>query len=238
MLLFTSTGMAPTGQPDILRTSELRQNFKTENTRTSSPLIPQLEDMNEMSEEKRLLEAVDAAFSKKGYLIDTEEGHLNIIYIEDCFEGKFSDVRMLTRSNANGDLELIHKSTVKTAQVHFNGINYKPRIALGQHFNKWSVYFHEYSKYGTRHPALLQRKPIDVYSNPSIHGDREGPMSEKMYGLNQIGIPTFGNTMPGCIVSENWQDQLLFMEFLKTDPRYQKDKFYCFSCTILQKSDL
>jgi len=201
---------------------------------------------------QELINKIIAYMISKNYTINTEDGYINIVYLEGVsLDGS------LNKDSANqwNDLRILFKfvneiPVVIHASVATTEPGFKPtiklsnkkgvaRIAFAQ-YTAWRMGYHKISKHGTKHPALVQVKPVAVYRDFNKDGKRTGDrLDVGLFGINQHSTKEGynGNAVEdwseGCLVGKDWNQHLKFLELLKTDPRYQKDNNFIFTTTII-----
>lgn len=189
----------------------------------------------------------------KKYHVDTQPGHLNIVYIEginpdftlnnDAFDG-WNDLCLIINHTAEGLPEIIFSAVCTTepgkTATHDNAakkLGGVARIKFGQ-YTAWRVGYHRRARLLDTHPALVQCAPILVHRDSNKDGKRTGDPITYAFGINQHSTSAIyngqkiGRWSAGCLVRKWWADHLKFMELVKTDPRYIADKRFIFSSTI------
>lgn len=117
------------------------------------------------------------------------------------------------------------------------------RVQFGQ-FTAWRVGFHQQSRLGTQHPALVQVMPLQVFRDANADGIRPGDKLAPAWGINQHGTrlglnsSRVGMWSEGCLVGRDWNEHIEFMRLVKTDARYLKNQKHIFSTTILNGHEL
>lgn len=114
------------------------------------------------------------------------------------------------------------------------------RIAFGQYLNRWQLGLHGQK---SPHEALVQTGVLtgfrDLNQDFLRTGDRE--FSGAGFGINQhcgYGLPKVGVASAGCLVVRDWADHQESVALWKADRRYRENKYYLFSTTILDGSQL
>lgn len=205
-----------------------------------------------------MIEKLFAYMQAKGYHIDSEPGHINIIYIEgmnadftpnnDAADG-WNDLSLIVKFHPAGIPEIVFSApcttepgkaaTFDSAARRLGGV---ARIALGQH-TAWRVGYHRQARLLNTHPALVQCAPVPVHRDSNRDGLRIGDPIGQASGLNQHGTtPNYrggavGRWSAGCLVRQWWADHLRFMEIVQSDPRYQSNPRHVFSTTIIAGDD-
>lgn len=172
-----------------------------------------------------------AYMQMKGYRIDTDPGHVNIVYIEginpdftlnsDTADG-WNDLSIIITFDAEKIPKVAFSAvcttepgkaaTFDSAARRLGGV---ARIALGQH-TAWRVGFHKQSRLLDTHPALVQCAPVPVHRDSNRDGLRIGDPVGYAQGLNQHGTsPVYrggavGRWSAGCLVRQWWADHLRY----------------------------
>ncbi len=192
--------------------------------------------------------------------VNVTPGAYNIIYIEgvnpDLSDNndapdQWNDLRLLIDHDADGDPYICFRqvattepgilSTMSPASMAKGGV---ARIRFGLHQNKWHIGWHNYSREGTKHPALVQdrKEPVMVHRDLNRDGKRTNDRISPAFGINHHG--TKPNASPsrvgafsaGCLVGRDWGEHMKFMEFLRNDVRYNRSKEYKFSAIVIDGS--
>lgn len=114
------------------------------------------------------------------------------------------------------------------------------RIAFGQ-YAAWSVGTHGRSE---PHEALVQVAPIKVCRDLNKDGIRIGDtMDWGLFGCNQhhgydLPYSNIGKASAGCLVGRTRSGHRDFMALIKTDVRYQRDRSFLFTTTVIAGDDL
>lgn len=183
----------------------------------------------------------------KGYEIPVGKQKYYICYLEGCNAdgsrnenrlNEFSDRRIVIEiDGARPRIVCNYLATTEPGAFYtFNPINAAgvARIAFGQ-FKAWQMGIHK------NHPALVQRGEIKVYRDRNKDGLRNGdPISEGVFGINQHwggDSPTIDKWSAGCLVGQKKLEHLKFINILRRDIRFQMDKNFIFSTTILDGLD-
>lgn len=203
--------------------------------------------------------AIVAFMRTKNYRIDMTTGHMNIIYLEgmnpdwvlnlDAPDG-WNDLSIILAFDSGGDPSIVFSAacTTEPGKAATFGSEARrlggvARIAFGQH-TAWKVGFHRQSRLLNMHPALIQCAPIPVHRDSNRDGKRTGDPMGWAFGLNQHGTSgsytggPIGKWSAGCLVRQWWNDHLEFMRIVKTDIRYQADRNFIFSSTIIAGDQL
>ncbi|TAE60776.1 MAG: hypothetical protein EAZ76_02075 [Nostocales cyanobacterium] len=204
---------------------------------------------------KTLEEKIVAYCEKKGYKIDKEPGCKNIIYIEgmnpdgtlnDNALNVWNDLRIVIEFK-DGKPKMIGcwEATTNPGKYYtFKPMNPKGAaiIAFGQ-YRAWQVGIHTP---GGGHEALVQTGgPVTVHRDANRNGRRDegDSMDSGMFGINQHWggdnpKSDVGRWSAGCQVGRTKQGHRDFMAIIKSDPRYQANRKYIFSSTIIDGKDL
>ena len=114
------------------------------------------------------------------------------------------------------------------------------RIKFGQ-YTAWRVGMH-----GTRdrHEALVQVAPVSVHRDYNKDQYRTGDrITIGLYGINQhwgydLGVNNISTASAGCLVGRTRQGHREFMNLIKQDVRYQEDRTFIFTTTIIPGDEL
>lgn len=208
-----------------------------------------------------LAKAVVEYMRQKKYLVDTLPGQLNIVYIEgmnidgtvneDQLDG-WNDLRIVITHLENGlpQLKIAHVATTEpgrsatfsAAASRRGGV---ARIAFGQ-YRAWQMGYHNQSKNGKNHPALVQRAPLSVHRDKNRDGIRtRDNVHIGMFGINQHSTrPGYrgdrvGDFSEGCLVGWLWEQHMEeFMPLLRQEPRFVMNPQHLFTTTIIAGDDL
>ncbi|MFB2881826.1 hypothetical protein [Floridanema aerugineum] len=187
---------------------------------------------------------------KMNYRLFTGKDEKNIIYVEGMdVEGnfnndapnQFNDVRLVL----SNDFHLLGNWSATTEPGRFyteHPMNPKgaARIAFGQ-YKAWAVGMHGNSQ---PHEALIQVAEVMVYRDSNKDGLRIGDGVDRgLFGINQhwgYDLPpdNIGRASAGCLVGRTRKGHLEFMSIVKTDPRYQADRRFLFTTTIIPGDQL
>jgi lysozyme family protein len=201
---------------------------------------------------KTLAEKVVAYCEKKSYKINKEPGHKNIVYIEGMNpDGTLNNNAL----NAWNDLRTViefkdgkpvmsgcWEATTQPGKYYtYNPMNAKgaAMIAFGQ-YTAWQVGIHLNS-----HEALVQCAPVTVHRDANRSGTRDtgDPIDSGLFGINQHWggdnpKSDIGRWSAGCQVGRTKQGHREFMAIIKSDPRYQANRNFMFTTTIIDGKDL
>lgn len=204
---------------------------------------------------KTLEEKIIAYCQKKGYRIDKEPGYKNIIYIEGMNPdgtlnnnalNVWNDLRIVIEFQ-NGKPKIIGcwEATTNPGKYY----TYKPLnpkgaaiIAFGQ-YTAWQVGTHGQA---CPHEALVQTGgPVSVHRDTNRSGSRDkGDFPDSgHFGINQHWggdnpKSDIGRWSAGCQVGRTKQGHREFMAIVKSDPRYQANRKFVFTSTIIDGKDL
>ncbi|MBD2207280.1 hypothetical protein H6G33_07685 [Calothrix sp. FACHB-1219] len=204
---------------------------------------------------KTLAEKIVAYCEKKGYRIDKQPGQKNIIYIEgmnpdgtlnDNTLNVWNDLRTVIEFQ-DGKPKMIGcwEATTNPGKYY----TYKPMnpkgaamIAFGQ-YSAWQVGIHTP---GGGHEALVQTGgQVTVHRDANRNGRRDqgDSMDSGMFGINQHWggdnpKSDVGRWSAGCQVGRTRQGHRDFMAMIKSDPRYQANRKFVFTSTIIDGKDL
>lgn len=207
--------------------------------------------------------AIDA-FVRENYKapLFANEGEISIVYIEGMNpdltlnrdrQNEWNDLRMLIRYEG-GQHRIIFKA-VATTEPGYEATHSKEarkiggvaRITFGFHEHKWIHGYHNFSKTGNRHPALVQRQGAAVMVHRDLDKNfvRTGDRIAPAWGINHHGVlptarpPKFvGRHSAGCPVGLDWDEHLDFLKLTRTDPRYIKNNQLFYSAWFLPGDQL
>src|SRR5262245_4062728 len=181
----------------------------------------------------------------RGYRIDSDEGHLDIVYVEgmnvdgtsnDNTPNRFNDLRAVIRFVGGkpviaGAWEGTTEPSLRWTQDPMNPKG-AARIAFGQ-YTAWQTGIHH------DHEALVQVAPVTVHLDLDKDYQRDGDARDGgLFGINQhwgYDLPRndLGNSSAGCLVGRTKAGHRAFMALVKTDKRYVADRHHRFTTTIL-----
>ncbi len=190
----------------------------------------------------------------KNYQVFEGGGLYNIVYIEGMnADGKpnsdapncFND-RRLVMQVINGVPQIIGNWEATTEPGNY--YTYKPmnllgaaRIAFGQ-YTAWQVGTH-----GTRdrHEALVQNfRALPVHRDFNKDFFRTGEVERLgVFGINQhwgydLPLNNISTASAGCLVGRTRRGHREFMNLIKQDERYKKDRAFYFTSTIIPGDEL
>ena len=190
---------------------------------------------------------------QKNYVVSSNPGECNIIYIEGMNENgslnndtpnEFNDRRIVIDFINDSPRIVNHWQATTEPGNHYT---YKPlnpkgaaRIAFGQ-YRSWCVGKHGYAE---KHEALIQVKPVTVHRDFNQDFKRTGDrLDTGHFGINQhwgydAPVADIKNTSAGCLVGRRRQGHREFMQIIKSDHRYQIDNNYIFYTTVIAGDDL
>jgi hypothetical protein len=188
----------------------------------------------------------------KGYKVSTGEKEYNIIYLEgSCANGipnanesdYFNDRRILLEF-VNGEPIISNNwlATSKSGKKYTDNPltpNGAARIAFGQYKNVWYIGMHIGPSAKVKHEGLIQDGNVSIYRDKNKNGkiDRGDLIQTGNFGLNQYaanGNPAkIGGWSAGCLVGWSMEEHQKFMAILKGDSRYQKNRKYHFTTTVI-----
>lgn len=201
-------------------------------------------------------ERIVEAYTRLGYRIDRGPGEINICYVEGANAdfspngnkpNHFNDRRVTFRFEQGKPVIIGNwEATSEPGRWYTdNKLNPKgaARVKLGQ-WKGWRIGIHPRSNPSKGHEALVQDFPITVCRDGNRDYSRAGDFEDNgMHGINQhwgYNNPTtdIKTASAGCLVGREVEGHKAFMAQLKTDPRYQADKKFVFTTTILTVADL
>lgn len=197
----------------------------------------------------RILQYMDS----KGYEIFESPQEYNIIYVEgmnidstlnkDTFN-QFNDIRLVIEVIA-GQPSIVGGPWLATTEPgkHYTvqPMNAKgaARIKFGQ-YAAWQVGIHN-----QQHEALVQLgDKVTVHRDADKNGIRTGDILDAGYfGINQHHgynnpVKDIGRASAGCLVGRSSHEHEKFMQLIKQDRRYQENKKFVFTTTIIAGDDL
>jgi hypothetical protein len=187
---------------------------------------------------------------EQGYKLFTGDRQMNIIYVEgmdvdgnlnDDAPNQFNDVRLIL----SGEFRLLGNWSATTEPGRWytqNPMNRRgaARIGFGQ-FKSWAVGLHGNSE---PHEALVQVGEVTVYRDSNKDGLRTGDSIDRgLFGINQhwgYDLPpdNVGRASAGCLVGRTRQGHREFMSIIKSDNRYQSDRQFIFTTTVIPADKL
>jgi lysozyme family protein len=188
------------------------------------------------------------AMRAKGYRLDSDEGQLNIVYVEgmnvdgtpnDNAPNQFNDLRaVITFVSGKPVIAGAWEGTTEPSRRWTQDpMNPKgaARIAFGQ-YTAWQTGVHH------DHEALVQVAPVTVHRDLDKNYRRDGDARDTgLFGINQhwgYDLPRndLGNSSAGCLVGRTKAGHRAFMALIKTDKRYLADRHHRFTTTVLPAS--
>lgn len=192
------------------------------------------------------------AMSRKGYLLFTNPGEVNIAYVEglnpdgtanDNKPNVFNDLRTTFTFRDNVPVLLGKWEGTTEPSKYWTEHPMQPggaaRVQFGQ-YTSWQVGIHNGS-----HEALVQTGgPITITRDRNYDYKRDNdPVQTGFYGINQhwgYDLPhdNMANSSAGCLVGRTKQGHREFMSIIKADPRYKANDRFIFTSCILPASDV
>jgi hypothetical protein len=212
------------------------------------------QEVGSSDRQPELAEKIVHHMRSKGYKVSTGEKEYNIVYLEgSCANGVpnadepdyFNDRRILLEF-VNGKPIITNNwsATSEPGQKYTdnppNGHPGAARIAFGQYKKVWYVGIHRGLSSKVQHEGLIQDGDVTIYRDVNKNGKRDSGDLIKTgnFQLNQHGAD--GNSekrikgwSAGCLVGWRMEGHQKFMAILKGDSRYQKDRNYHFTTTII-----
>lgn len=190
-----------------------------------------------------LLTKVINYFIKKNYSLNERSDEINICGLEftDLKErDKFNDLILLFNFNQKvGKLIATYRATTEAGTYYTNNpMNPKgcAKLAYGQ-YKAWQVGLHN-----GKYEALVQAKPVKVFRDKNKDFDREGDQFEEgIYGINIHHAYSSSNIdkySAGCQVVQSHKEFAKFLELVKKDVNYIKDKDHLFTYTLVEYNSL
>jgi hypothetical protein len=220
------------------------------------------EDYQEVGSSNRqpeLAKKIVRYMKSKGYKVSTGEKEYNIIYLEgSCANGVananeldyFNDRRILLEF-VNGEPIITNNwsATSEPGQKYTDkppsGRSGAARIAFGQYKNVWRVGIHIGVSAKVQHEGLIQDGNVTIYRDKNKNGKRDtGDLIQTgNFGLNQHGADEnpekiIGGWGAGALIGWSMEEHQKFMGILKGDARYQKNRNYHFTTTIINADEL
>lgn len=191
-----------------------------------------------------------------GFRVYDKVGDINIVFVaghnpdgspNDDAVDRWNDICLIAGMGANGwEILFCEKATWTPGKIPTKSANVLKRggvacIFPGQ-YKAWAPGFHKKSKYGDKHPALVQVAAIkysrDANQDYSRAGDRV------FFGITGINIhstmdgftrETLGSWSEGCAVVMNFKVfQALFMEIIRSVAH----KYPIFTSTFITKEQV
>jgi hypothetical protein len=195
----------------------------------------------------------------KGYKVSTGEKEYNIIYIEgSCANGVpntdeadyFNDRRILLEfvngkpiitNNWSATSEPGQKYTDNPIKPHKGAA----RIAFNQYKGVWRVGTHSGVSATVQHEGLIQDGKVTIYRDINKNGKRDSGdlIQTGNFGLNQHAAngnsaKIIGGWSAGCLVGWSMEGHQKFMSIVKGDARYQRNRNYHFTTTVINGDEL
>jgi hypothetical protein len=191
----------------------------------------------------------------KGYKVFTGAGNYNIVYVEGMDEdgsvnddrpNEFNDRRIVIEILDDVPVLKNHWQATSEPGTDFIQNPLQSRgaalIKFGQ-YQAWSVGIHT-GVTGQSHEALKQVANITVHRDVNRDGKRTGdPQETGIFGINQhhaynASLDNVARTSAGCLVGRRIQGHQEFMDIVKSDNRYQRNRNYVFYTTVINGDDL
>ena len=201
-----------------------------------------------------LAAAIVAAMRSKNYVIDTQAGEINIVYVEGIDEDgtinddaadKWNDLRVVVGFDGSVPVVLGKWQATTEPGRYYTDNPVNPagaaRIEFGQ-YQAWRVGMHRGD-----HEALVQRGSVTVARDLNKDMIRTGDARDTgdNFGINQHGPSgvdeapdTVGKFSAGCLVGKTMAGHRAFMAIVKADPRFVADPEYLFRTAILAERDV
>ncbi|MGB8525504.1 MAG: peptidoglycan-binding protein [Rhodoplanes sp.] len=197
-----------------------------------------------------LAHRIVAAMERKGHRVDRGPGEINIVYVEGMNAdgtpngdeaNKWNDLRLVIRFEG-GEPRIVGSWPATTEPGRYyteNPVNPRgaARIEFGQ-YDAWQV-----GKHRGDHEALVQTGgQVTVCRDLNKDGQRTGDKRDTGdFGINQhwgYDLAEVDKASAGCLVGQSKPGHRQFMTVVKSDPRYQADRKYVFTTTVLAESDV
>ena len=204
---------------------------------------------------KDLASRILAYMDSKGYTIFEGLREYNIVYVEGMnpngslnsdADNVFNDIRLVIEV-VNGKPKIVGGPWLASTEPgrHYV-LNPKKRAGAARikfdQYAAWQVGIHGNSE---PHEALVQTgDAVTVHRDFDKNGIRTG---DKLYtgyfGINQHSgydnpVGHVGKASAGCLVGRSRSEHEQFMALIKQDWRYQKDKYFVFTTTVIAGDDL
>jgi len=188
----------------------------------------------------------------KSYQVFTGPRQYNIVYVEGMnVDGSlnsdapnvFNDRRFVIQVlNAKATIIGNWEETTEPGN-HYTRQPMNPRgaarIAFGQ-YTAWQV-----GRHGSdRHEALVQVLNCKVHRDLNRDMQRTGDRTDTgLFGINQhwgydLPVNNIANASAGCLVGRTREGHREFMQLVKADSRYQRDRRFIFTTTVIAGDDL
>lgn len=189
----------------------------------------------------------------KSYKVATGQRQYNIVYLEGMnLDGSlnadlpniFNDRRLIIQV-LDGKPSIIgnwEATTEPGGRYTYQPMNPKgaARIAFGQ-YTAWAVGMHGYAN---RHEALVQVASVKVHRDFNKDFKRTGDRTDiGLFAINQhwgydLPINNIANASAGCLVGRTTAGHREFMQLVKGDSRYERDRSHIFTTTVIAGDDL
>ena len=188
------------------------------------------------------------------FTIFQKPGEKNIVYLEGVSQNLtknadepncFNDLRLVFDFNVSGEPRILGAWEATTEPGYYytdNPMNPNgaARIAFGQ-YKAWQVGIHGNSE---PHEALIQVGLVRVHRDYNRDMMRTGDaIDEGLFGINQHHgynhpVDDIHTASAGCLVGRTRREHQSFMQIIKQDARYLKNREFIFSTTILDGSKI
>jgi hypothetical protein len=238
-------------------------NQKIENSPSSSSIAvmasKDCQEIGSNDNQPELAKKIVHYMRSMGYKVSTGEKEYNIVYLEgSCPNGVpnadeadyFNDRRILLEF-VNGEPIITNNwsATSEPGQKYTdnppNGNKGAARIDFGQYQRVWHIGTHSGLSSKVRHEGLIQDGNVTIYRDTNKDGKRsKGDLIQTgNFGLNQHGADgnsakSIGGWSAGCLVGWRMEGHERFMNILKGDTRYQANRNYRFTATIINGDKL
>ncbi|EDX85452.1 hypothetical protein S7335_3153 [Synechococcus sp. PCC 7335] len=204
---------------------------------------------------KDLASRILSYMDSKGYTIFEGLRKYNIVYIEGMnpngslnsdSDNVFNDIRLVIEM-IDGHPKIVGGPWLASTEPGSYYVKYPmnskgaARIQFSQ-YTAWQVGIHGNSE---PHEALVQTGGVvTVHRDFDKNGIRTGDKLDTGYfGINQHSgydnpVSHVGKASAGCLIARSRADHRQFMALIKQDLRYQKDKKFIFTSTIIPGDDL
>jgi hypothetical protein len=211
------------------------------------------EEIGDNQEKKDLLaKKLVSYMESKGYAISRGNKQYNIVYIEGaCADGTpnadeadiYNDRRIVFEF-IDGEPKITGNWLATTEPGTYfteHPLNSAgaARIAFGQYKNTWQVGIHVGPSGRAAHEGLIESANITIHRDKNKDGFRPRDLIQTgRIGLNQHRgsghtSKRIGHESAGCLVGWSPDEHTEFMNMLKSDTRYQGNRNYRFTTTII-----
>ena len=194
-----------------------------------------------------LAQKIVGYMERQGYEITRNPNEVNIVHIRNgnAARDRFEDKRIILQFDATGRPQIIGEWD-ETTKPGLHIVRTTPRrdgaifISEGQ-YHAWQVGVHYGMTGKYAHEALIQVAPINGLRDSDRDGIPNNPVQGN-FGVNIHGPWSDGNQVEdrsaGCMVTSTMRSHREFMEIVKRDRRYQANRNFVFTATVIDSSKL